>query len=68
MHQYLYGKRVAVYGDPDNIIPLIEFLVDMDMKPVYIVSGTPGKRFEERMAEILSERVPEAKYKKRGTS
>ncbi|MDP3432010.1 MAG: nitrogenase molybdenum-iron protein subunit beta [Bacteroidota bacterium] len=63
MHQYLYGKRVAVYGDPDNIIPLIEFLVDMDMKPVYIVSGTPGRRFEERMAEILSKRVPEAKYK-----
>jgi len=63
MHQYLYGKRVAVYGDPDNIIPLIEFLVDMDMKPVYIVSGTPGKHFESRMAEILSERVPEAKYK-----
>jgi nitrogenase molybdenum-iron protein beta chain len=63
MHQYLYGKRVAVYGDPDNIIPLIEFLIDMDMKPVYIVSGTPGKHFESRMAEILSERVPEAKYK-----
>lgn len=63
MHQYLYGKRVAVFGDPDNIIPLIEFLVDMDMKPVYIVSGTPGKKFDERMEGILSERVPEAKYK-----
>ncbi len=63
MHQYLYGKRVAVYGDPDNIIPLIEFLVDIDMKPVYIVSGTPGKKFEKRMEAILSERVPEAKYK-----
>ncbi|MFY9151237.1 MAG: nitrogenase molybdenum-iron protein subunit beta [Prolixibacteraceae bacterium] len=63
MHQYLYGKRVAVFGDPDNIIPLIEFLVDMDMKPVYIVSGTPGKKFEERLEGILAERVPEAKYK-----
>ncbi len=63
MHQYLYGKRVALFGDPDNIIPLIEFLVDMDMKPVYIVSGTPGKKFEARMEELLSERVPEAKYK-----
>lgn len=63
MHMYLYGKRVAVYGDPDNIIPLVEFLVDMDMKPVYIVSGTPGKKFESRMEAILSERVPEAKYK-----
>jgi nitrogenase molybdenum-iron protein beta chain len=63
MHQYLYGKRVAIYGDPDNIIPMVEFMVDMDMKPVYIVSGTPGKHFDSRMSEILSERVPEAKYK-----
>lgn len=63
MHQYLYGKRVAIYGDPDNIIPLIEFMVDMDMRPVYIVSGTPGKNFDKRMEEILSGRVPEAKYK-----
>jgi nitrogenase molybdenum-iron protein beta chain len=62
MHQYLYGKRVAVFGDPDNIIPLVEFLVDIDMKPVYVVSGTPGKKFEKRMEEILGSRVPEAKY------
>lgn len=63
MHQYLYGKRVALWGDPDQLIPLVEFLVDMDMKPVYIVSGTPGKKFEARMAEILGDKVPEAKYK-----
>jgi nitrogenase molybdenum-iron protein beta chain len=63
MHQYLYGKRVALWGDPDHLIPLVEFLVDMDMKPVYIVSGTPGKTFERRMEEILKDRVPEAKYK-----
>jgi nitrogenase molybdenum-iron protein beta chain len=63
MHQYLYGKRVAVFGDPDNILPLIEFLVDMDMKPVYIVSGTPGKAFTKKAEALLSERVPEAKFK-----
>ncbi|WP_461636854.1 nitrogenase molybdenum-iron protein subunit beta [Labilibaculum euxinus] len=63
MHQYLYGKRVALWGDPDQLIPLAEFLVDMDMKPVYIVSGTPGKTFEKRMEKILSKSVPEAKYK-----
>jgi len=63
MHQYLYGKRVALWGDPDQLIPLTEFLVSLDMKPVYIVSGTPGKYFDSRMHEILDEKVPEAKFK-----
>jgi nitrogenase molybdenum-iron protein beta chain len=35
----------------------------MDMKPVYIVSGTPGKKFEARMTEILGTKVAEAKFK-----
>ncbi len=60
--KYLYGKRVALWGDPDTLIPLTEFLVSMDMKPVYIVTGTPGKYFDDRMKEILKD-IPEAKYK-----
>jgi nitrogenase molybdenum-iron protein beta chain len=63
MHQYLYGKRVALWGDPDQLIPLVEFLVDLDMKPVYIISGTPGKEMARRLQAILEEKVPEAKYK-----
>ena len=63
MHQYLYRKRVALWGDPDTLLPLTEFLLDLDMKPVYVVSGTPGKRFEKRITEILDEKVPEAKFK-----
>jgi nitrogenase molybdenum-iron protein beta chain len=63
MHQYCYGKRVALFGDPDWLIPMTEFLVLLDMKPVYIVSGTPGKLFETRMSEILGDKVPEAKFK-----
>lgn len=62
MHKYLYGKRVALYGDPDILVPLVEFLLTLDMKPVYIVTGTPGKRFDAAMAGLLSEKVPEAKY------
>lgn len=60
--KYLYGKRVALWGDPDTLIPLVEFLVSMDMKPVYVVTGTPGKHFDERMAELLKD-IPEAKFK-----
>lgn len=62
MHQYLYGKRVALWGDPDQLVPLTQFLTDVGMKPVYIVSGTPGKIFKPMMANVLGDRVPEAKY------
>jgi len=63
MHQYFYGKRVALFGDPDTVIALTEFLLSLDMKPVYIVSGTPGNKFGTAMSALLSEKVPEAKYK-----
>ncbi len=59
--KYLYGKRVALWGDPDTLIPLTEFLVSLDMRPVYIVSGTPGKPFDERLSKILKN-IPEAKF------
>ncbi|MDR1866028.1 MAG: nitrogenase molybdenum-iron protein subunit beta [Bacteroidales bacterium] len=60
--KYLYGKRVALFGDPDTLIPLTEFLLTLDMKPVYIVTGTPGKHFDESMKEMLGKAVPEAKF------
>lgn len=62
MQQYLYGKKVALYGDPDILIPLTEFLVDLEMKPTYIVTGTPGKQFTKRMESMLKDKVPDAKY------
>jgi nitrogenase molybdenum-iron protein beta chain len=58
MSQYFYGKKVALYGDPDQLIPLTEFLLDLNMIPVHIVSGTPGKKFEKRIREICGDKVP----------
>jgi len=63
MNQYMHGKRVALFGDPDQLIPLTEFLITCDMKPVYIVSGTPGKYFEKRINEHLKDVVPGAKVR-----
>lgn len=63
MHQYFYGKTVALWGDPDQLVSLTEFLVNLDMKPVYIVTGTPGKKFLTRIEKVLNGRVPEAKVR-----
>ncbi|RXK81140.1 nitrogenase molybdenum-iron protein subunit beta [Chlorobaculum sp. 24CR] len=62
MEQYFYGKKVALFGDPDQLMPLTEFLLDLGMIPAHIVSGTPGNRFEKRMREIL-ERAPGANFR-----
>lgn len=52
MHQYFYGRKVALAGDPDQLIALTEFLVSIDMWPIHIVTGTSGKKFEARIREI----------------
>jgi nitrogenase molybdenum-iron protein beta chain len=70
MHQYVAGKRVALFGDPDQLVSLTEFLTLLDMKPVYIVTGTPTPvtggqvpQFEVRIRKALGGNLPEAKIR-----
>jgi nitrogenase molybdenum-iron protein beta chain len=64
MQQYFYGKKFALYGDPDQLLSLTEFLVDLDMVPVAIITGTPsekGRKWEKRVKEIIARSLnPEA--------
>jgi nitrogenase molybdenum-iron protein beta chain len=53
MQHYLYNKTVAIFGDPDHMISLTDFLVSAGMKPVFVITGTPGKRFEQRVKNLL---------------
>lgn len=66
MHQYLYGKKVALVGDPDQLIAMTEFLVSIDMRPVHIVTGTPGKKFEKRIKEITADMGCDVNVKAKG--
>jgi nitrogenase molybdenum-iron protein beta chain len=63
MRQYFHNKRVALAGDPDHVIALTQFLVDLGMKPAFVITGSPGKHFEERIQEILKEQAPDAVVK-----
>lgn len=66
MHQYLAGKSVAIFGDPDTVIPLVEFALDLDMKPTVVLTGTPGNRFEEKVKALLAAKVPDAQVRAAG--
>ncbi|WP_028585309.1 nitrogenase molybdenum-iron protein subunit beta [Desulfogranum mediterraneum] len=66
MHQYFYGRKVALVGDPDQLIAMTEFLVSIDMCPIHIVTGTPGKKFEKRIRELTEGMGREVNVKAKG--
>ena len=47
------GKTVALFGDPDHVIAMTEFLITMGMVPKYVLTGTPGKAFETEVRSML---------------
>jgi len=52
-HQYSQNKKVAIYGDPDTVIALAQFVLEMGMLPKYLATGTPGKIFEQKVEELF---------------
>ncbi|MFZ5647422.1 MAG: nitrogenase molybdenum-iron protein subunit beta [Bacillota bacterium] len=59
-HYYFHGKKVAVFGDPDIVIGITEFLLSLGMRPVHVLTGTPGGAigtsvgdFEREIKEML---------------
>lgn len=54
-HPYVHGKRFALVGDPDVLLGLISFLMEMGGVPVHIVCTMGDKKFEEDAYSLLSE-------------
>ncbi len=60
VHNHYHGKRVALFGDPDVIVPMTELVVSLGMIPVHILTGTPGKEFDKSIETVLQEYGVEA--------
>ncbi len=52
-HFHYQGKKVAIFGDPDIVIALTEFILTMGMIPKYVLTGTPGSKFETEITRML---------------
>jgi nitrogenase molybdenum-iron protein beta chain len=52
---YFSGKKVAIYGDPDTVLGLVEFVISLGMIPKYVISGTPGDTFARQINAVLAE-------------
>jgi nitrogenase molybdenum-iron protein beta chain len=46
-HMFLADKKVAIYGNPDLVIGLAEFCLDLEMKPVLLLLGDDNSSYGE---------------------
>jgi len=53
-HPYVHGKRVAVVGDPDVVLGLISFMLELGMRPVHVVATNGDKKFRKAAEELLA--------------
>ncbi|BBB92029.1 MAG TPA: nitrogenase molybdenum-iron protein subunit beta [Methylomusa anaerophila] len=53
-HQYIHGKRFALYGDPDLLLGLVGFLLDMGGIPVHILCSNGNEPFRKEMEALLA--------------
>lgn len=72
-HYHFHGKKVAIFGDPDIVTGLTEFVLSLGMKPVYVLTGTPGGTlggpqavFEKEVVSMLEGAGIEGKVKAAG--
>jgi nitrogenase molybdenum-iron protein beta chain len=56
-HQYIHGKRFAVFGDPDEVYGIVSFLLEMGGEPIHVLTATGNKTFKREM-ELLLESSP----------
>ena len=45
-HMFFAEKRVAIYGNPDLVVGLAEFCLDLEMKPVLLLLGDDNANYK----------------------
>ncbi|MDD2335567.1 MAG: Fe-only nitrogenase subunit beta [Geobacteraceae bacterium] len=57
-HLFFADKRVAIYGNPDLVIGLAEFCLDLEMKPMLLLLGDDNSAYkEDPRIKALQEKV-----------
>ncbi|XSG84960.1 MAG: nitrogenase molybdenum-iron protein subunit beta [Methylohalobius sp. ZOD2] len=52
-HAWLHGKRYALWGDPDFVMGLTKFLLELGAEPIHILCHNANKRWRKVMLKIL---------------
>jgi nitrogenase molybdenum-iron protein beta chain len=52
-HQYIHGKRFAVYGDSDYLLGYVSFLLEMGATPLHVLCSKGSKKLEKELHALL---------------
>lgn len=52
-HTWLHGRRFALWGDPDFLMGMTQFLMELGAEPTHILCGYANKRWRKAMTELF---------------
>jgi nitrogenase molybdenum-iron protein NifN len=58
-HKYVFGKRVAVYGDPELVAGLAGFLAEIGARPVLCATGARNRALRDALSTLPAGAVEE---------
>jgi len=54
-HTWLHGKQFGLYGDPDFVMGLTKFLLELGCEPTVILSHNGSKKWKKAMDKMLAD-------------
>lgn len=54
-HTWLHGKKFALWGDPDFVLGMTKFLLELGAEPTHILCNNANKRWAKAVQKVLSE-------------
>ena len=51
---WLHGKKAALYGDPDLVMGLLQFLLEVGVEPVHVLVTNSNPEFEKEAKALLA--------------
>jgi nitrogenase molybdenum-iron protein NifN len=54
-HKYVFGKRVAVFGDPELVVAVSKFLREVGARPVLCATGARNRALSGALGEVVEE-------------
>lgn len=52
-YPYMHGKKFAIWGDPDFLLGMVSFLIEMGAEPVHVLCHNAPEGWEDEMRALL---------------